>query len=272
MDNSGCRQLTQIFFSPTGTTRQVLGAIAKGLSPAEIRGYDLTPPEKREHPDIKLTDEDDLVLLGVPVYEEHVPHFLWDNLNAIEGKGKAIVLIAVYGNIGYGMCLKELETWAVKAGFKVLAAAAFIGEHSFSQKTLPLAAGRPDTDDLKTAMAFGKAILDKINAGDQSTPDIPGHLPLMARILPQDSAKFFSHYPKVDMNVCTRCMRCVTVCPSGAIDPGNLQIAASRCLHCFACVRVCAPKARKIRYKMAPLVTNVLTLQTRKRKEPKIII
>jgi flavodoxin len=124
--NMAIRQLSQIFFSPTGTTRQVLGAIAKGLSPAEIRGYDLTPPEKRERSNIMLTDEDDLVLLGVPVYEEHVPHFLWDDLNAIEGKGKAIVLVAVYGNIGFGMCLKELETWAVKAGFKVLAAAAFI--------------------------------------------------------------------------------------------------------------------------------------------------
>ena len=266
------KRLTQIFFSPTGTTRQVLSAITKGLGAEEIRGYDLTPPGNRQYFDFSIQEDDELVLLGVPVYEEHVPHFLWDCLNTIDGKGKSLVLVAVYGNIGFGMCLKELADWAKRADFKVIAAAAFIGEHSFSHKETPFAEGRPDNKDIKAAGKFGAAIAKKLRNEASELKDIPGHIPIMARVLPKNSAKLFAKYPDADMNICTRCMRCVNVCPSGAIDPGNLKIAASRCLHCFACVRVCIPKARAIEFKLKALVKNVLTLQTSKRKEPEIFM
>ena len=266
------KQISQVFFSPTGTTRQVLGAIAKGIGATEIKGYDLTPPGNREHFNYSLREEDELVLVGVPVYEEFVPSFLWGCLNAIEGKNKPIVLVAVYGNIGFGMCLKEMAEWAKGAGFRVIAAAAFIGEHSFSHKETPLAEGRPDNKDLRIARKFGAAIAKKIKNGQSEVNNIPGHIPIMARVLPKNSAKLFAKYPDADMNICTRCMRCLNVCPSGAIDPGTLKIDKSKCLHCFACVRVCAPKARVIEFKLKALVKNVLTLQTGKRKEPELFI
>ena len=37
-----------------------------------------------------------------------------------------------------------------------MAAGAFIGEHSFSRKGMPIAEGRPDESDLKQATEFGK--------------------------------------------------------------------------------------------------------------------
>lgn len=266
------QRLTQIFFSPTGTTRQVLSAIAKGLTPVEIRGYDMTPPVNREHFNFQIRDEDELILIGVPVYEEFVPHFLWDCLKTLIGKDKPIVLIAVYGNIGYGMCLKEMADWAKRAGFNVIAAAAFIGEHSFSHKGLPLAEARPDSRDLEAAKNFGALVRNKLENEDKTEPVIPGKLPLMARILPKNSAGIFSYFPDANMDKCTRCMRCLNVCPSGAIDPGTLKIDRTKCLHCFACVRVCTPRARKTELKMKPLVKTVLTLQTRKRREPELFI
>ncbi len=264
--------LTQIFFSPTGTTRKVLSAIAEGINSLEIKGYDLTPPDQRDHFQLTLEKEDDIVLLGVPVYEEHVPDLLWDALNSIEANGQSIILVAVYGNIGFGLCLKELETWAKRVGFKVIAAAAFIGEHSFSHKELPLAEGRPDIEDMRKGREFGTSIAAKFENDILLSPDIPGHLPLMGHILPKNSAKFFADYPEADMKICTRCMRCLNICPSGAIDLGTLKIDRSVCLHCFACARVCAPKSRKIKFKLKALVKNVLTLQTSKRKEAEIFI
>ena len=266
------KHLTQIFFSPTGTTRQVLSAISNGIAPAEIRGYDLTPPGNREHVNLSVDDDDDLVILGVPVYEEHVPEFLWDCLNGIEGKGKPVVLVAVYGNIYYGMCLKELEEWAKRAGFKVIAAAAFIGEHSFSHKELPVAEGRPDTQDLSSAKAFGRDIAEKIGQKDLSMPQISGKKLLMAHVLPKHSERIFSRIPEANMEKCTRCMRCLNVCPSGAIDPGSLKIDRSKCLHCFACVRVCAPEARRVVLKLKLLSKNALKLQAKVRKEPEVFI
>jgi ferredoxin len=94
----------------------------------------------------------------------------------------------------------------------------------------------------------------------------------MARVLPKHAERIFSRAPHVDMTQCTRCMRCVNVCPSGAIDPGNLKIDRTKCLHCFACVRVCAPEARKIVLKLKLLSKNALKLQAKKRKEPEIFI
>ena len=264
--------LTQIFFSPTGTTRKVLSSVSQGINADEIIGYDLTPPEKRDNFQLTLDREDGLVLLGVPVYEEHVPDLIWDALNRIEANGQPIVLIAVYGNIGFGLSLKELETWAKRVGFNVIAAGAFIGEHSFSHKALPLGEGRPDIQDMKLAREFGATILAKFQHDILLNPDIPGHLPPMSYILPKNSSKFFAHYPKVDLKKCTRCNRCIFICPSGAIDPGTLKVDHSKCLHCFACVRVCAAKSREIKLKLKPLVKNVLTMQTRERKEPEIFI
>jgi ferredoxin len=266
------KRLTQLFFSPTGTTRKILSGIAQGIAPAEIKGYDLTPPHNRDDFELELEEKNDLVIAGVPVYEEHVPHFLWDALNGIKANGQSIILIAVYGNIGFGMSLVELENWAKGSGFKVVAAAAFIGEHSFSHKDLPLAEGRPDTDDMKVARDFGISIAKKLKENPSVLEEIPGNLPLMARLLPKDSSKFFAHYPEVDLKTCTRCNRCLNVCPSGAIDFGTLKIDRSKCLHCFSCVRVCAPQARQIRLKLEPMVKTVLTRQTSKRKAPEIFI
>ncbi len=266
------KHLTQIFFSPTGTTRQVLSAIAAGIAPAEIRGCDLTPPENRENFNFTLQEKDEIVLMGIPVYEELIPDIVTECLNKIEGKGRPIVLVAVYGNVGYGTCLKDMNDWALKAGFKVIAAAAFIGEHSFSHKGLPLAEGRPDTHDLRLAKAFGKDIAEKISQKDISVPQISGKKLLMARVLPKNSERIFSRVPDPDMKKCTRCMRCMNVCPSGAIDPGSLKIDPTKCLHCFACVRVCAPEARKIVLKLKLLSKNALKFQTKVRKEPDIFI
>jgi ferredoxin len=258
--------LTQIFFSPTGTTRQILSAIGQGINADKIIGYDLTPPEKRDNFQLTLDRENGIVLLGVPVYEEHVPDLIWDALNRIEANGQSIILIAVYGNIGFGLCLKELEAWAKRGGFNVIAAGAFIGEHSFSHKGLPLAEGRPDIKDMSSAREFGMSVLAKIQHDIPLNPDIPGHLPPISYVLPKNSAKLFAHYPKVDLKKCTRCNRCIYICPSGAIDPGTLEIDHSKCLHCFACVRVCAPSARKIKLKFKTMVKTVLKAQTKKRK------
>jgi ferredoxin len=264
--------LTQIFFSPTGTTRQILSGISQGINADEIIGYDLTPPEKRDNFQLTFDREDGLVLLGVPVYEEHVPDIIWDALNRIEAKGQPIILVAVYGNIGFGLCLKELEAWAKRVGFNTIAAGAFIGEHSFSHKGLPLAKGRPDVEDMRVAREFGASVLAKIQHDIPLNPDISGHLSLLSQILPKNSAKLFAHYPEVDLKKCTRCNRCIFICPSGAIDPGTLEIDHSKCLHCFACVRVCAPGAREIKLKLKPLVKTVLTQQTKQKKTPQVFI
>lgn len=220
--------------------------------------------------------DEDLILIGMPVYEEKIPDVARDYFLNLNGADKPVVLIAVYGNIGFGLSLIELKEISKQVNLQVVAAAAFIGEHSFSTTDNPIAKNRPDKLDLQKAREFGervKEILRGIPSGEYVVePEISGHLPLMARILPKNSAPRFTYAPIVDRDLCNDCGICVKSCPMAAIDPDDLSINEDKCLRCFSCVKKCKKKARKIKYKKKTLVTNVLRLRGRKRKEPTIFI
>lgn len=262
----------QIFFSPTGTTKKILHAFFNGLDIAKPSIIDLTHVSGRNR-DIEIIKED-IAVIGVPVYEETIPEVIIDTLRRIKGKGQPAVLIAVYGNIGFGITLKELEAIASNAGFIVVAAAAFIGEHSFSNEDVSIAEGRPDNIDLCKAREFGMEIKNKLVEAtylkEVHNFQLPGSLPFMARVLPKNSAKFFTKDPVVDLSKCNQCGACVKVCPISAIDEKTLKINSDKCLRCFACVKKCSRKARKIAFKKEFLVTRVLRTQGGKRKEPQI--
>ncbi len=131
-----------VYFSPTGTTRKILNAVTEGMGIEKTKVLDLTGPGARSTSG--YTVEEDIVIIGIPVYEERIPPFLYPSLEGIRGSGKSVVLAAVYGNIGEGIVLKELKEISGQAGMKVVVAASFIGEHSFSYHELPIALGRPD--------------------------------------------------------------------------------------------------------------------------------
>ena len=91
------------------------------------------------------------------------------------------MLVALYGNREFDDALVELRDLSAAKGFNIIAAGAFIGEHSFSTPTQPIAAGRPDADDLKQAIQFGKQVATKIASNHFDTPDIDGHVPYKER-------------------------------------------------------------------------------------------
>jgi ferredoxin/methylmalonyl-CoA mutase cobalamin-binding subunit len=263
-----------IFFSPTGTTKKILHALFSGLEIDNPSIIDLTQTSRRNIGIDAI--KEDIAVIGVPVYEETIPEVVADTLRKIKGRGQPAVLIAVYGNIGFGITLKELEAVASKAGFIVIAAAAFIGEHSFSNEVVSIAKGRPDNNDLGKAREFGIKVKNKLTEITDLKAvqklQLPGSLPFIARVLPKNSAKFFTKDPIVDLIKCNRCGACVKVCPMSAIDEKKLKINTDKCLRCFACVKKCPEKARKISYKKQILVTRVLRINGGKRKEPMIFL
>lgn len=266
------KSVTEIYFSPTGTTKKIINAIAKGMGEINKEVIDITLPDVRER---KLSAiNGDVVLIGMPVYEERIPKMAIEFLKALNGDKKPVVIVGVYGNIGYGIVLDELNKIASDTGFKVVAAAAFIGEHSFSNDKVDLAKNRPDKNDLFKAEEFGNNIMKKlhnINDLNDIHLNIPqGKLPIMAKIAPKNSARLVTKTPVIDKNLCTNCNVCAKWCPVGAINKQTLEINENKCIRCFSCVKKCSKKARRIVYKPDFIVSAVLKMKNKTAKEPEM--
>ncbi len=268
-------KLSTIYFSPTNTTKEVVLEISNNLNISKRRDLDLNKAELRENFNLNIT-KDELLIIGVPVYEERIPQILEEPLKKLKGAGQPVVLIALYGNIGAGIALKQLQSLMTKARFNVIAAASFIGEHSFSTEEFPIALGRPDQKDLERAKLFANKISKKMKERTTSSKNkklqINGTLPLIAKILPRDSAKKFAKKPQLDPKKCDACNICFHLCPVEAISKDNLEINDNLCLRCFACVKKCPQQARRIRFKKEVFVKLFLKHKSKERQEPQFYI
>lgn len=259
---------TVLFFSPSGTTQKIAKSIAHALQLTQIEYIDLTKPSIRQCTHIVTND---LVIFGAPVYEEYIPQLVLDSLKNISFSAQPCLAFSVYGNIGYGLSLKQLHSELSARGLRIFSMGAFIAEHSFSSESAPLAKNRPNDTDLTEAAYLAKDFLELVqNMGQPlSYSDIPGKLPLMAKILPKDSAKLFTKTPKLDA-ACNNCRLCIHKCPNQAID-SNLVIDEDKCLRCFACVRNCPQHARHIEYKKGILVRGMLNSSNKRQKKNLLI-
>ena len=101
-------QITGIFFSPTGTTKQVTEWIAERIAADKEAGWlDLTDAIS-SRPDYTF-NEHELAVVGVPVYGGLVPETARERLKKIYGKRTPVVLIVTYGNRAYEDALLELS-------------------------------------------------------------------------------------------------------------------------------------------------------------------
>ena len=140
------QSLKLVYFSPTGTTRSVVQSIAQGINTSTKELIDITTPGARKLP--LQVSENELLVIGVPVYMGRVPAILTEWLRAGKARTTPVVCVVVYGNRAYDDALLELKDTLVNRGCIPVACAAFIGEHSFSSSETPTAQGRPDADDL----------------------------------------------------------------------------------------------------------------------------
>ncbi len=103
-----------------------------------------------------------LAVIAIPVYGGHLPPLAAERLRGLQGYDTPAVAVVVYGNRAYENALTELAALAGAAGLNVIAAATFVGEHSYSSDRWPIAAGRPDADDLALAAEFGGRVAGKL--------------------------------------------------------------------------------------------------------------
>lgn len=269
-----------ITFSPTHTSKQVGEAIVRGTSISEITKTDLTlrPVGKLEIPENTLT------VITVPVYGGKVVPLALERMKDIHTSGAPAVLVVVYGNRAYEKALAELDAFASERGFKVIAGATFVGEHSYSTEQNPIAVGRPDADDLQFAETFGAKIrtkieaaadMDKLYAVDVSRIQRPrqAFFPLfrfLRKVVKlRKSGVPMPRIPAVDAELCNHCGYCAAHCPAGAIAKGDeCNTDAEKCIRCCACVKGCPQKARTFDTPFAALLAACFKRQ----KEDRIIL
>lgn len=244
---------TTAVFSPTGGTSKIAAAIAEARMGTRI---DLcSPVEPQEIP------AGAPLLAVVPVYGGRIPAIAAQRLLALQGNGNPAIAVVVYGNRAYEDALLELKNVLTEAGHQVIAAAAFIAEHSIIRS---IAADRPHADDLARAVEFGAAVEAKLN-GELTTVYVPGNAEY--RPLPQMPAT-----PLVT-DACGGCGMCAHKCPVGAIPLSNPRSTdAAKCILCMRCVAICPRKARILPPPMVEAFTARLNAVASEPKQPEIYI
>lgn len=235
------------FFSATGTTKKIVWEIAKEIAvelKISLREFDFTLPQARRNPPV--FSENEIVVFGTPVYAGRVPNVLLPYLAAIEGNGAVAVPVVVYGNRDFDDALIELRDILLKGGLKPLAAAAFVGEHSFSDR---LAKGRPDAEDLRLACGFAEQAVQKLRDGRQAEE-------LFVKGVPQPYRGYYQPRDRkgspVDIRKvkpltgkeCDACGLCVKLCPMGSISSGDVSSLTGICIKCGACIKGCPRHAK----------------------------
>ncbi len=250
-----------VYFSATSTTKKVVRKIAEGTGIKDIQEIDFTLPQNRDGSNLNI-EEEALVIFGAPVYGGRVQINAEEYLKQFKGKGQPAVCVAVYGNRDFDDALVEMIDTVTEGGFSPIAAAGFIGEHSFATPDANIANGRPDADDNAIALAFGKKISEKLAVNDITAPEPRGNRPYTEL---SQAPKFGS----AKTEACTLCLDCVTVCPTGAIDD-NADCNPDKCIKCFACIKVCPNGSRVFE---APFLAGARErLSQIPRREPELFV
>lgn len=244
------KKVWAVYFSATDTTKKTVLTIADEaarLLGAEREDYDFTLPGMRENS--FAAGKDDLVIFGTPVYAGRVPNVLLKYLATIQGNGALAVPVVLFGNRNFDDGLIELRDILENTGFHTVAAAAFVGEHSFSKT---LAAGRPDADDMKEALAFAGKIAEKVKGLPEGEAPAPVEVegvphPYRGYYQPRDRKGVSIDIRKVKSLVsdaCDDCKICADVCPMGSISHENVREYTGICIKCGACIKKCPKQAR----------------------------
>lgn len=249
------KQINEIYFSPCGTTKQVVREIGKAWKEEEKKIWDLSAPDGGNLE--AVFPDDEICIVGMPAYGGRVPLAALERMENLRGNHTPAVAVATFGNRAYDDTLAELRDVLTKQGFVVVAAIAAATEHSIMTQ---FGTGRPDEEDCRELESFAEKIKEKLERGERTAPEVPGNRPYMERhgggIVPAVT------------DACKGCGACAAKCPVGAIPAQTPnETDKEKCISCMRCIHICPEKARKIPEPVAEALTARLGKLCADRKE-----
>lgn len=221
-------KLSKVFFSPSGTTEKIVNEIAKSFN------------MNRENYDLKSFDgekqfNNELVIIGMPVFNGRIPKTAKDRLSRIKGNDTKAIVVLNYGNMDYGDALLELCDIIKENGFKIVGVATTVSQNSLFEE---LARNRPDSDDMKRISEFSQKLVEKLKNNEENEIFVSGYKPYSDYVTPDYSVI-------CDENQCIECMDCFYTCPEEAISESSPTLTnLNDCSRCSTCITVCPEDAR----------------------------
>ena len=238
------------YFSPTGGTLQVAKHFAEFLADilqADVEYHSYTLLKERE--EMPTFDANDIIVWATPVYAGRIPNKTLDYVrNSLKGDGNMSVALVTFGNRAYDNALAELVGLMEDGDMYPMGAAAMVTRHVFSDT---LGASRPNNDDIAALEDFANRVAEKIQSfSNEKIPvlKVPGeahpdkyYTPLKSTNAP---ASFLKAKPSCDSERCTRCGKCLELCPMGSIElNGGIPVFSGICIKCQACRLGCPSEA-----------------------------
>lgn len=268
-----------IYFSPGGTTRKTVRTIAQGIGAPDVIEHDMMKKENREK---KLRfGKDNLVILGMMTATK-LFGFPEEIIGCMEGDDTPLVGVVMFGNGYFGNSLNIMRKVVRKKGFRMIAAGAFIGQHTFR---LEIARNRPDAQDIEKQLAFGKSIHTKLFLNNDRTfkrrirmdwprRDRQGVVKCaLIASMPGISTRVPYKWTLMKMSDdCIECGACEKKCPTGAVQPATRSFDESKCIGCFACGNICPQKAITMTHPGMNKIVDHCVEVRKERREPVIYI
>ncbi len=227
------KKVTQVHFSPSGTTRKTAEALSESF------GLPVDDADLLHDPSVtRRFGADELVIFCLPVFAGRLPEFCPKLLSQFTGSDTPALAVVVYGNRDYEDALLELADLLKSRGFVLAGAAAAVAQHSIFPA---VAAGRPDAVDIEKIHSFAASAAEKIRLAAE--PEDLGEFPIPGNH-PYRKLTNVPMHPRAT-SACIQCGTCASVCPTGAIPLENGRITdRSLCISCTACIKACPVDAR----------------------------
>lgn len=222
-------KITNIFFSPSGTTKKVLEILSGNFDGEKVICDLLYFNDNKEF------GSDDIVIVGMPVFAGRIPKTARERLSKLSGDNTKAIAVVNYGNAHVTDALVELVDLLKENSFNVIAAASTVSHHSIFDG---VAVGRPDEEDIEKINEFGQKCVERIESGESLESELPGNRPYT-------DYKQLPFVVSCDESKCVFCLECVSVCPEGAIpddDPADVDL--DLCSRCTSCIHICPENAR----------------------------